>query len=65
MPYFGVWLAGLTSEGDADATAAGTAEKADLGKGMICWYELPRDKEGLISGFESDMVFVEVLVNEK
>lgn len=57
IPYFGVLLlAGLTVEGDANAIGAGTAEKADLGKGMRCWYELPRDKEGLTSGFESDMV---------
>jgi hypothetical protein len=67
IPYFGVLLASLTSEGDADATGAGTAEKADLGKGMRCWYELPRDKEGLTSGFESDMACSEGegLVKEK
>ena len=36
IAYFGVLLAGLTSEGDGEATGAGTAEKADFGKGMRC-----------------------------
>jgi hypothetical protein len=65
IPYFELLLAGLTSDGDAEATGAGTAEKADLGKGMTCWYELLRGNEVLVSGFESDIAFFELLVKEK
>lgn len=62
LSYFEAALVGFTSDGDADATGSGTAEKADLGNGMRCWYELPSDKEGLISGFGSDMVLFVLLV---
>jgi hypothetical protein len=34
--YFEAGWAALTSDGDAEAIGAGTAEKADLGNGMTC-----------------------------
>ena len=58
-------MAGLAAGGDDDATDVGTAEKADLGKGMRCWYELPRDRDCFGSGFELDMVLLACLMYAK